>query len=125
MATLKKWTLIRVKETGGAFRKIGRVKERLFLAFPRREDEHLFRGGCDDVNEARENGKAAWGLDLAAMESLAADYGVELVEIPSDRRRYRAKMETVLGPKSFVMEFGMHRPQAMLNLEYWTEMAAK
>ena len=92
-----------------------------FVAFRRDESKHLFRGGAKTVKEAKEAGRAAWGLDLAAMERLAEDYNVRFVEIPTTGgRRYRTTMDLLLGPKSFVKEYGGHRPQVLLPIQYWT-----
>lgn len=120
MKKLRDGTTIKVTERSGEVRQIGKIRGDAFVAFHRDEDRHLFRGGSETAQDAMENGTAAWGLDLSAMRQLHEDYGILYVEIPTDRGTYRAKMETVLGPKSFQKEFGGHRTQTFLGLNYWT-----
>lgn len=114
-------TVIRVKDKNGRMLQIGKVDGDTFSAFERDEKKHLFRGGAATLAEAKERKRAAWGLDLAAMERLFDQYNVRFVEVPTtDGVRYRTTMDMLLGPKSFVKEYGGHRPQVMLPLHYWT-----
>jgi len=120
MKRLKNGTTIEVTERSGQVRQIGHVQGETFVAFRRDEERHLFRGGSETAQDARENGTAAWGLDLSAMRQLHENHGIQYVEIPTARGTYRAKMETVIGPKSFQKEFSGHRVQTFLPLGYWT-----
>jgi hypothetical protein len=117
--TLKSGTVIRVKHNAKSLA-VGQVLGDTFRAFAREEEKHLFRGGSETARDALKSGSGAWGLDLEVMETLARDHGVCYVEIPTPRGVYRTKMETLLGPKSFTREFGGHRPQVFLALEFWT-----
>lgn len=122
MTKLLKNTAIRVKQKGGERRFIGKVDGEVFRAFERDERKHLFRGGAETVEAAMESGRAAWGLDLGAMEKLAEFHGVRFVEIPTTSGAvYRTPMDMLLGPKSYVKEYGGHRPQVMLGIDYWTK----
>lgn len=118
-------TAIRVKEKNGRRRFIGKANGDTFTAFRRDEDKHLFRGGLDSVREAKEQGRAAWGLDLTAMVQLHDEHDVKYVEIPTMDVRYRTTMEVLLGPKGFISEYGGHRPQVMLPLQYWTKIGTE
>jgi hypothetical protein len=112
---------VRIKEKNGAWRDIGSVVGDTFFAAERDPVKHLFRSGYDSIADAMAAGKASWCLDLAVMEDLATNRGVRFVEVPTRRARYRVHLSDLLGPKSFVVEYGGHRPQVGLALHHWTE----
>lgn len=115
-------TVIRIKEQGtNRRREIGKVNGYTFRSFERDPSKHLFRGGAESVEEALESGRAAWGLDLGAMEKLAEFHGVKFVEIPVPDGVWRVSIGMLLGPKSYIKEYGGHRPQVMLPTHYWTK----
>lgn len=125
MKQLKDGTVVRVKQKNGEYRQLGKVYGDTFITFERDEGRHLFRGGAETAQEAMVEKLACWGLDTEVCERLYRDHGIRFVEIPTKRCRYRTKMEMFLGPKAFIVEYGGHRPQYMLNLEYFTEVPVK
>jgi len=111
---------VRIKELDGARRTIGEVEGTTFRC-RRSEKKHLFLGGHRTLAEALKEGRAAWGLDLGAMEGLA-ERGVTTVEIRTPDAVYRARMTDLLSEgKSFVHTFRSHRPQTFLALKWWTK----
>lgn len=115
-------TPIRVKEVNGDWRTIGYIKGDTFTTHPRDETQHGFRGGADTWREAVEKHTAGWGIDLIAMERLAVNHGIQYVEVRGKLARYRTMMDTLLGPKSYVVEFAGHRRQTILPLSFWTQL---
>jgi hypothetical protein len=115
---------IQVRETNGALRYIGDVVGDTFVSTLRDPAKHGFRGGADTWARALAAQSAAWGVDLHAIETLARDHGVRVVEIRTRAARYRTTTELLLGPKGFVVEYGDHRRQAMLSLAFWTKLPA-
>lgn len=114
-------TPVRVKEINGDWRSIGTFLGDTFTTHPRDETDHGFRGGADTWREAVEQKTAGWGLDLSAMEGLA-ERGVQYVEVRAKFARYRTTMDTLLGPKSYVVNYAGHRRQAILPLHFWTQL---
>lgn len=100
---------------------VGHVKKAT-LTLTKRELKHdLFLGDCDNIADALRSGRGSWCFDLGLMETLY-ERGVLFVEVPTTHGlRFRAKMETVLGPLGFDRT-DTERPLACLNLKHWTEL---
>jgi hypothetical protein len=96
--------------------------EKATLVVTKKDIKHdLFLGDCDNVADAMRSGRGSWCFDLGLMEALYAK-GVHFVEVPTHQGpRFRAKLETLLGPLGFDRVAG-DRPLVCLNLKHWTRI---
>lgn len=115
--------VIRVPDSTGRKRQVGKIEGDTFVLFKRVLSRHLFRNGEKTLEEALRKGTGCWAVDLETIEVLSNKHGVRFVEVPTkDGRTWRVSVDLLLGSKGFTMDYGGQREQVALPLKYWTEV---
>ena len=103
---------VNIKYDDGRRRRIGWVEGDTFYS-RRKVGEHLFRGGCETIKEAREQGVSAWGLDCKVCDGLLQK-GVKWFVIKVGKKYYRCRLQD-LKDRGFVLHIKPHRPQYFME----------
>lgn len=90
------------------------------LVCRRNEDKHLFRGGRKTVQDAINEGTAAWGLDCKVCDGLISR-NIVWFEVIGKHKSYRCKLEDMRS-KGYVLNMKPHRAQYFLDLEHFEEV---
>ena len=105
---------VRIAYGNGERRVIGRVEGNVFIT-DRSEKKHMFRGGHKTLQEAKEDGTLAWGIDCIACDGLI-EQGVETIRINTKRKVYTTKL-AMFRNRGFVLHMKPHRAQYFLSVE--------
>lgn len=111
-------SVVRIVCDGGTRKTIGIVKGDM-LVCPRDEKKHLFRCGRSTIEQAREEGVSAWGLDCKVCDGLL-ERGIEWLVISTKKTAYRCKLRAM--QSGFVLSIHPHRAQYFLYEQYFEEV---